>query len=190
MAKAFECEIRYSVDDIAEFKKKLEKLNAKHVFDYKFQDFYFRPESKEWDYFKKNLRIRHKEGHSTRILFDKIETKSFNGLEFKRSVFPEGKLLIYSGELDSCRNLLLDLGFKEWLVINKEQGELWELGDLKIALEKIEGLGWTFEMEFKGEDPEKAGKEIEKAVEKLGLDKNCLWSDPISVIYAKANNLI
>ncbi len=58
MVSAYECEIRYFIDDIKEFKNRLKKLNAKLLFPYEFTDYYYVPKNEKWDPIRKNLRIR------------------------------------------------------------------------------------------------------------------------------------
>lgn len=62
---------------------------------------------------------------------------------------------------------------------------------MKITIcEDIEGFGWALELEFEGEDVEMAGKDMDKAVNLLGLEKDLVKFEPISIIYAKSKNLI
>ena len=92
---------------------------------------------------------------------------------------------LYSGELTACRALLEDLDFSFWFSLRKERARLWEIPQHNFftAIEHIEGLGWTGELEFEGRDPEKAKSAIEKALKVLEIPHTLVTHKPISAIY-------
>ncbi len=115
----------------------------------------------------------------------KLEIISIEGLQFKRSLYSEGKLPLFTGPLDTCRALLDDLGFEFWFSLRKEKACLWEVSrhGFFTAVEYIEGLGWTAELEFEGKDPQKACSAIRQALNILKITPQKVSHNPISAIY-------
>ncbi|NQU07334.1 MAG: CYTH domain-containing protein, partial [Candidatus Abyssubacteria bacterium] len=154
----FECEVRFTIEDIAAFKQRLEELGAELLFPYEFTDHYFRPRGGEWDLSEKNLRIRHwaTPPEPTTVFFVKTEIVTIGDLQFKRALYPQGKVPLFSGSPEECRSLLDDLGFEPWFDVAKKDAAIWEVAKhgFKTVAEFIEGLGWTGELEFEGEDPQ------------------------------------
>jgi len=107
------------------------------------------------------------------------------GLQFKRALCSEGKLSLFRGELNICQSLLEDLGFEFWFSLRKEKVHLREIPkhNFYTAVEHIEGLGWTGELEFEGKEPEKAKSAIEKALKVLHVRRRLVTHKPISAIY-------
>ena len=111
---------------IIKHKKHLLEVGGKLNFKYEFDDYYYQPALKSWDPIRKILRVRH--WHSpkktTTVYFVKNDVLKIGKLKFKRSLYPEGKLPIFSGDLKLCKELLKDLGFKEWLIVKKKRAEI------------------------------------------------------------------
>jgi adenylate cyclase class IV len=187
MTQPYECEVRFGIEDIEDFQARLGRLGARIAFPYEFTDHYYKPPAGNWDPVEKNLRIRQwiqPEKEST-IYFVKLEIISIEGLQFKRSFYPEGKLPLFTGSLNTCRALLDDLGFEFWFSLRKEKARLWEVPrhGFFTAVEYIEGLGWTAEIEFEGNDPQKAGSAIRQALDALKIPRQNVTHHPISAIY-------
>lgn len=194
MASLFECEVRFIIKDIKAFEKRLDELSARLIYPYEFTDYYFRPRKEKWDPLEKNLRIREWKTpeNPTTIYFVKNEIVSIDGFQFKRALYPQGKLALFSGDLNTCKSLLNDLGFELWFIIKKERARFWEIPKhgFKTVAEYISGLGWSGELEFEGEDPNKAKAEIEKALNVLKIPKSLVSFKPISVIYAEKHKIL
>jgi adenylate cyclase class IV len=192
MTQPYECEVRFSVDDIENFQARLEHLGARIALPYEFTDHYYKPLAERWDPIEKNIRIRQwiKPEKDSIIYFVKQEIISIEGLQFKRSLYPEGKLPLFTGSFDACRNLLADLGFEFWFSLRKEKACLWEVPrhNFFTAVEYIEGSGWTAELEFEGDDPQKAGSAIQQALLVLKIPMQKVSYNPISTIYPKNSN--
>lgn len=187
MAQAFECEVRFKIESIGDFEERLNQLRARIAYPYEFSDHYYKPAGAEWNPLEKNLRIR--EWISPRktptIYFVKLEIVSIGGLQFKRALCSEGKLPLFRGEFNVCRSLLEDLGFEFWFSLRKEKARLWEIPqhNFYTAVEHIEGLGWTGELEFEGKDPKKAKSAIQEALKVLNVPQRLVTHKPISAIY-------
>jgi adenylate cyclase class IV len=197
MTQPYECEVRFGIDDIEAFQARLEQLGAEIALPYEFTDHYYKPLEGYWNPVEKNIRIRQwiqPENGTPRgvshcgesiVYFVKLEILSIDGLQFKRSLYPEGKLPLFTGPLDTCRMLLEDLGFEFWFSLRKEKACLWEVPQHNFftAVEYIEGIGWTAEIEFEGNDPSKAGSAIQQALSVLQIPMQKVTHNPISAIY-------
>ncbi len=187
MTQPYECEVRIRIESIEEFEAKLAHLGARVALPYEFTDHYYRPTTGRWNPVEKNIRIRqwfqpHKEPI---IYFVKLEIVSIDGLQFKRALCPEGKLPLFTGTMDACRTLLEDLGFEFWFALRKEKARLWEIPQHRFftAVEYIEGLGWTAELEFEGQDPQKANSAIQHALKVLDIPRHLVTYRPLAAIY-------
>jgi hypothetical protein len=80
---------------------------------------------------------------------------------------------------------LEDLGFEFWFSLRKENACLWEVPrhGFFTAVEYIEGIGWTAELEFEGQDLYKAASSIRQALDALKIPQQKVTHNPISVIY-------
>ncbi|UXD22518.1 hypothetical protein IPA_05755 [Ignicoccus pacificus DSM 13166] len=165
VVKPYEVEARFIVSN--DFKDKLEKMGFKVTKEYRFTDHFFRPRG-GWRG-NKSLRARDW-GEFCEVLFDHIEVFERDGIKVKRSIYPEGKVKLYEGTLESCLKLLEDMEFEKCGEIKKDIGYLMSDGELMVALEKINGK-WVLEIELNGEDLDKAIEEMKKAMRKLGLGK-------------------
>ena len=187
MTQPYECEVRFGIDDIEDFQARLDRLGARIALPYEFIDHYYKPPESHWNPVEKNIRIRQwiqPEKEST-IYIVKLEIVSINGLQFKRSLYPEGKLPLFTGPLETCRSLLNDLGFEFWFSLRKEKACLWEVPQhgFFTAVEYIEGVGWNAELEFEGNESQKAASAIDQALNLLKIPRQKVTHNPISAIY-------
>ncbi|MDD5145609.1 MAG: CYTH domain-containing protein [Candidatus Pacebacteria bacterium] len=188
MASLFECEVRYKIENIKEFEGKIKKMGAKLLYPYEFTDYYYGPKDKNWDLVRENLRIREwkEPKNPTTIYFVKNEVVSIGNVRFKRALYPQGKVPLFSGKLKVCKSLIDDLGFKKLFTVKKEKATFWELPQgFKTVLEYIRGIGWWGELEFKGENPAFAKKEIERALKILGIKKENVSYKTVSAIFSE-----
>ena len=194
MASPFECEVRYEIEDIGALEERLGELEARVIVPYEFTDHYFKPVGGAWNLAERNLRIREWKtpARPTTIFFVKTEIVSIGDIRFKRALYSDGKVPLYSAEYDICRSLLGDMGFEPWFDVAKTNSTLWEIPkhDFITAVEFIEGLNWIGELEFEGEDPERAGRRIEEALGILGIPADRVSHKPISQIYAEEMGIV
>lgn len=194
MASLFECEVRFIIEDIDRFEKRLQEIGASVKYPYEFTDHYFKPANETWNPVEKNLRIRewHYPEHPTTIYFVRNEVLSIDGLEFKRALYHHGKVPLLSDTLEICKALLNDMGFAAWFILKKEKARLWEISrhGFNTVTEYIEGVGWSGELEFEGEDPQKAKTQIEQALNILKIPANKVSFKPISVIFAEKQRFL
>ncbi|UCD57072.1 MAG: CYTH domain-containing protein [Candidatus Hydrogenedentota bacterium] len=194
MASLFECEVRYKIEDIEVFEERLRELGAAVLYPYEYTDYYFEPAKDQWNPLEKSLRIREWKtpAEPTTIYFVKNEIVSVGDTRFKRALYPEGKVPLFSGDFCTCKSIIEDLGFQLWLVINKAKAKLWEIPEhgFKTAVEYIEHLGWTGELEFEGDNIARAGSHIEKALKTLRISQDLVSFKPVSVIVAEKMEIL
>ncbi|MHA1694410.1 MAG: hypothetical protein ACTSWR_12185 [Candidatus Helarchaeota archaeon] len=143
--KQFESEIRIKIKDFLHFEKKLYNLNGEIIEKYSFIDYIFLPIKEiNWDLKTKCMRIREYIGkNESKILFSHIKIHKYKKFQFKQSVYPGGKLNLYTGNRIYAENILKDLGFKHSFTIEKSKGYLYKIpktpdcNEFIIALEEI-----------------------------------------------------
>lgn len=191
MASLFECEVRFIIEEIDAFKKRLRELEAELVFDYEFTDYYFEPKQDKWNPVEKNIRIRKWKTPQkpTTVYFVKNKIIKIDKIKFKRALYLQGKVPLFEGDLETCKSLLIDLGFKSWFTLKKEKSSIWKLPKYNFYTinEYIPGLGWWGELEFEGKDPNKAKKQIERALKLLEIPLHLVTHKPISAIFIENN---
>ncbi len=194
MASLFECEVRFTIEDIDAFRPRLAELHATLGYQYEFQDHYFRPVNDTWNPVEKNLRIREWTfpTHPTTIYFVKNEILTIDELQFKRAVYHHGKVPLLSDEPDICADLLKDLGFEPWFVLKKQHASFWEVSKygFNTVTEYIDGIGWSGELEFEGDDPNEARVQFERALNLLRIPLEQVSFKPISAIFAEHHKLM
>jgi len=194
MVSKFECEVRFTIENIQDCERTLDELGAELIHPYEFTDYYYTPKSEKWNPVEKILRIRDWKtpAKPTKILFVKNEVVSTEDIKYKRSLYPDGKVALFTGKLKMCKSLLQDLGFEPWITIRKEKSRIWEIKkhNFWTIAEYITGLGWTGELEFEGENQEKAKEQIKNALHALKIPKSAVSFKPISVIVAESRNSV
>ena len=199
-SKNFESEIRIFVEDISEFLEKLKNLNAESVLSYRFHDHCYKPRKgsiEDWDPSRKTMRLRawsHPETYS-QILFSKTEILEWNDLQYKRTVYPQGKLELFRGENNYAKELLEDWEFEEWFIVKKLKGELYNIrsestGEFAIALENIQNIGYLAEIEVWGEDMNEVAEKIYERMHILGITTRNITFKSLTRIVAEQLKLI
>jgi adenylate cyclase class IV len=197
MTASFECEVRYLIKDITIFRKRMKQIGAIKHRDYSFIDYYYQPIEGKWNPLEKILRIRSEQpnkknpSRTPAILFTKNEIISLGGISFKRSIYEEGKVQLYEGPLNICKSILEEIGFKQWIIVNKQEAHFWKCPKINNTVsEYIPNYGWSGELEFEGLDIKKAKEQIEKALKILDIPQELVSYKPLSLLYAEKNNLL
>jgi adenylate cyclase class IV len=186
MAGKFECEVRFFIGNVEEFERVLGRIGARQILSYEFIDYYYRPKGLRWDPLVQTLRIRKHLAprKKSEILLTKVELIEQDGLAFKRSIYPQGKLRLFQGSFEECKGLLEDLGFEEWLKIEKRDGRVMELPNgLRFAYEFVDGLGWTGELEFEGIDVRRVSQLLRRFAQLLEIREGDMTFKPLASIY-------
>lgn len=193
MTAPFECEVRVRVEDIDAFHRRLAALGAVLREPYAFTDHYHRPAvpaGEHWDPRTQALRIReHMSPEAgSELLLTSVEMSSAEGLSFKRSRFPEGKVRLYAGSPADCRAIVESLGFVPWISVRKRDGRLFEIPEVgSLVTEHVEGVGWMCEIEEEGADPERAAARIRAKLERLGVTLDQVTGEPVAALVAAAH---
>ena len=186
MDSPYECEVRYFIDDIESYQRRLDALGVETLYSYEFTDYYYHPLHEKWNPVEKNLRIRHwlKPSNPTAVLFCKNEVFSDKGLRFKRAVYKQGKIPLFTGDMDECKTLLSDLGFQPWIAVAKKEAKLLEIPSYgtRTAVEFIDGLGWIGELEVEGSSIGDAARLLRTSLGVLEIDLDSVDFRPISAI--------
>ena len=194
--KQFETEVRFFIQNIDEFKERIALVGGKLLNDFSFVDYYYAPKNKSWNPLNNSLRIREwrNSNKSTAVWLSKQVIETVDGLSFKRSLYPEGKIKLFEGELDYCKEILNDLGFEPICIIDKKQGFAWriDVGEqaFEFCTEEIDQLGWTGEFELDGTNTKAIKKLIQKYQELLGLSINQMSSKPMFVIWEENKKVV
>jgi len=189
----FECEVRFLISDIAAFRARLEALGAVNDVQYAFTDHYFRPREWSWDPRTRALRIREwrEPARESELLLTCNEVVRVDRLACKRSLFPEGKLCLHRGAREDCERICDALGFAWWLDVVKSDCGICDVPGLGQAIyERVEGLGWTSEVEVEGSDPAAAVARIEWKLASLGVPPDAVTDEPMVVLVAERLGLL
>jgi len=93
MTAPFECEVRFLIDDVEAFRRRIATLGGRVRFEYAFTDHYYRPVGGAWDPRTRALRVRehHRPQQSGEVLLTWIDLVQVSGLSFKRSTVCYGE---------------------------------------------------------------------------------------------------
>jgi len=189
MTQSYECEVRIFIKDISLFENKLKELGGRIDFEYEFTDYYYKPKSENWNPTQKNIRIRSWKFPVRGTYIALVKNKIIEG-KLKQSEYKDGKIKLYTGTLGECKDVLEDLNFKEWFPVRKQKAKIWDVNEFKTAVEYIEEIGWTAEIEFEGTDLSEAIGKIDNALSKLGIKEGDYTFKTISRLVAEAKGLL
>lgn len=184
----FEAEVRALVDE--PFKTRILAEGGTLGVNDPYQDAYYKPKTGDWDPETITLRVRKNPKRSTvDILFSKVQYVEHHGVRVKRSLYPEGKIKLFSGSETTAKNLLDDCGFEPWFEVKKPYSAVGTLRGIEFALEQIDGLGWTLEIEGDGTDPETAALDLLRKIKTLGIREDHILSTSLPKAYAVKKGL-
>jgi adenylate cyclase class IV len=181
MTAPFECEVRFPVEDIAAFRRRVASLGGQAVAEYAFTDHYYRLPVAA-DPATRSLRVRehHAPAQPAELLLAWVDLHTHGGIPFKRSRFAEGKVCLHRAEAAACHAVAAALGAVPWVVVRKREGTLYELPGLGgLALEFVDGLGWMGEVEASGADPASASDAIRRRLQALGVPRSAVDPRPL-----------
>ena len=154
-----EIEIKSWCENFDELIALLEQAKAKKVTTQYEQDVFFNHPARDFAKTDEALRIR-------RVNNDVILTYKGPRLGTKTKTRVEHETAI--NNFDQMKKILHDLGFHEVHTLQKER-TIYQLHDVEICLDTIDGLGRFVELEKKGTDKEKNEAELFQLAEKLNL---------------------
>jgi len=189
-----ECEIRFLIEDINKFKDHLSTLDHYVVKEYSFTDHIYKPYilTDKWIDFEKIMRIRTWKHPIKRseLLFSSITLEKVEDFIFKRSIFPNGKVILFTGTNEGAAEILKELDYEPWFQIEKTNGKLIIVkeGDFSFVLEEIKNLGYSVEIEVWDEDFEKIKNRFTQILGWLNLKKELANPHTLAWIYFNHTN--
>jgi len=150
-----EIELKFEIKDARAIKSKIKNIGAKYKGKYQQVDLWFDTKDGRLRREGKGLRIRQENEKAiltlkTELVCDRV--REAEELELELSDF------------ETALGIFKKLGFKICSEIRKERRD-WKLGNLKVSLDKVEGLGIFLELEG-------SRREIEQVIKKLGLESS------------------
>jgi adenylate cyclase class IV len=191
MASSYECEVRFLITDIEKYRNRIGELGGIVRYPYEFTDHYYMPRNEKWDPVLKNIRIRewNYPKNPTCIYLIKNEVIELKGVKFKKSFYKEGKLSLFSASLEECKEVMADLGFAPWIIVEKKDCKLYDIPKKFITIEEfIPEIGWTGELEIAGDNLESASSYIKKSLDLLHIKEYTFKS--VSRLVAEAKGLV
>ncbi|MEM3395986.1 MAG: hypothetical protein QW620_00550 [Thermoplasmata archaeon] len=150
---------------------------ARNKREYALVDTYYAPvqRSQFWKIEQRNLRLR-KFGHAEAEIVLSVP-------EFKGIVKHGKKYFIASGSEKELAEVLENLGFKPMFKIQRKQGYFLDYHRWNLAIEEIEGIGWTIDVDVVGEE------EAWEFVNSLGENVVKVLREPLPAYFCKTFNI-
>jgi adenylate cyclase class 2 len=157
-----EIETKFKSPGNDKVEKALARLGAKSIGEHGMEDIYFSHVAKDFGKSDEALRLRKTEnGFELTYKGPRLAVEGSKARE---------EVSVNVGDALAAQRLLERLGFKEYLVIRKTR-KSFMLGELRVDLDDVDGLGEYVEIEVLTESPEQSDKAKEIAEKELGLDK-------------------
>ena len=153
MINYIEKEVKFEIDNIDSFIKKLKSLDAKFIHKSFQKTIRFDNKDKELEKSGKFLRVRSGEKN---IMTMKIKKDNKN-------VFEREEIELEISDIENARKIINQLGFDYERVMEKNRSD-WNLDGIKISVDE---LPFGFFVELEGEEDK-----IFKLIKKLGLNKS------------------
>ncbi|HDR53139.1 MAG TPA: hypothetical protein ENN60_00475 [archaeon] len=186
-----ECEIYFKISDFGRFQEKLQKLGGVLKGPYKATDFYYQPVRDFWNPEARTIRIREweKPPLPATIYITRNKVVEFGKRKYWELTPPYSRLKLFEGELETGKEVLKDLGFEPWIVVEILDGRLWhfpqEGWQFYLALEKYRTLGWVSRMGFVGTSPKGAISNMKEALKKLKIPSGNAHIKSLPVLMAE-----
>jgi adenylate cyclase class 2 len=136
-----EIEAKLKVESHRNVAEKLRRCGAEFVADLRETDFYFDDSKSTFVKRDSCLRLRRQSGKSGEKFF-----LTFKGPKQKSNFKKRAELEIEVGDFNVTQKLLLVLGYKKAIVVEKKR-QLWRLGGCLVLLDSVKNLGSFVEIE-------------------------------------------
>lgn len=145
--------------------------------EYTLVDTYYLPERESpiWKIEHRNLRIR-KFGHAEAEIILSVP-------KFKGIVKYGKKYFVARGREEDLAEVLMNLGFTPFFEIRRMRGYFLDYLHWNIALEEIEGIGWSIDVDVADEE------EAWKFIKTLGENAVAVLREPLPAHYCKTFNI-
>jgi|GEM_PF-5541512 len=161
-----EYELRFFIEDSNKFFNRLSELKANTVEQRAFMDIYYEPMHHNLPN-GVSLRLRIYEDVA-KIIYQKSWIQGHDNIKFKVS---EGKVILFSGDINKAKEIVSNLCFKELVTLKKNKLLSITIEDLEFAYDEIESLGAFVEIEAKNVDD--LISRAKKFVKIFGIRKYC-----------------
>jgi len=151
-----EIEAKLKVSSLQQIKQRLERLGAGFLEEQLQTDYHFDDANKTLQRNDRCLRIRRQLSNQNERFF-----LTYKGAREKSRLKKRQELEIKIEDADSTEKLLLALGYKKVLTIEKKR-RIWQIGECEVALDELPLLGAFVEIE--GPDEEKIAA-VQKALQ-------------------------
>jgi adenylate cyclase class 2 len=153
-----EIEAKLKVDSLSEVEHKLGELGAKFIAEQLQTDYFFDDVNATLTKADRCLRLRKQKVEENESYF-----LTYKGAKEKSDLKRRQEIESEIKDADSIHKLLLALGYKEVLIVEKKRG-LWQFGNCEVALDQLPLLGVFVEIEGPNEE------EITNVQNNLGLN--------------------
>lgn len=150
-----EIELKFEIEDYNVAKSRIENAGAEYKDKYQQADLWLDTKDGRLRREGKGLRIRQENEKVILTLKSKIAYGKFKEVE---------ELELELGDFETALGIFRELGFEPCSETRKVR-EDWKLGNVKVSLDKVEGLGVFLELEG-------SRREIEQVIKKLGLESS------------------
>jgi adenylate cyclase, class 2 len=156
-----EIEIKSYCDNHAHLAARLEAMGARHAWTGKEQDLYLNHPARDFKKTDEALRLRQARG---RVIL------TYKGPKLGTAAKTRREEEVTVEDFEQALLILKLLGFLEFGSVVKERA-IYELGEMEICMDTVEGVGRFVEIEMKGTDRERIEGELFRLAGELGLDR-------------------
>lgn len=187
MTAPAECEVRFLIEDIGAFRRRVASLEGRAVAGYAFTDHYYRLAGAA-DPAARSLRVRehHSPPRPAELLLAWADLQTHGGVTVKRSRFPGGKVRLHQASAATCHALAAALGAVPWVAVRHSDGTRYEVPGLGgLAVERVDGVGWMGEVEASGAGVQDAASAIRRGLDALGVPPSAVRPQPLVALVAR-----
>lgn len=174
-----EVEVKYRVKSVDYVKSRLVKLGAKHIETVVEVDYYYQHPCRDFKKSDEALRIRVSNGKYT---------LTYKGPRIPGAVKAREELSVEFKDFRKLDIILRKLGFKHLATIVKKR-DIYILGELKISIDNVDGLGAFIEVEHIGctsiERVQDVISKINHVIKGIGVEGPCILKSYLELLLEK-----
>lgn len=172
-----EVEAKFAVPEPGDVRDRLNRRGVRMVRRQQERDVYYNAPHRDFGKTDEALRVRYDDtGTTVTYKGPKVRVGSAKARE-------EFNLAVASGE--TLEEILSRLGFRQAAVVSKVR-EFYEMGDVTVTLDDVEGLGTHIEIEILTEDAqEDAADRIGAIAKELGVDGPPIYTSYLEMLLSK-----
>ncbi|HIQ03121.1 MAG TPA: class IV adenylate cyclase [Desulfurococcales archaeon] len=171
-----EVEVKYRVENVDYVKSRLVKLGAKHIETVVEVDYYYQHPCRDFKKSDEALRIRVSNGKYT---------LTYKGPRIPGAVKAREEISVEFRDFKKLDTILRKLGFKHLATIVKKR-DIYALGEFKISVDEVEGLGEFIEIEHMGYTGTKGiqdvASKINHVIKCIGVKGPCILKSYLELL--------